>query len=107
MSSCTPGPAEVGRLLRALGTYGRDEIWLRATRVYQLSGQPDQASFEAVDADGVVLRGRAGLAQRHTLQCLSPMSRVVPGQLVHLRRDGDSVRVEILPVAAMTSIEMS
>lgn len=105
MSNCTPGPAEVGRLLRTLGTYGRDELWLRAIRVYQLSGQPDQASFEAVDADGLVLRDRAGLTHTHTLQCLSPVSRVAPGQLVHLRRDGDGVRVEILPVTA-TTIQM-
>ena len=105
MPCCSPGPAEVAHLLGLLGLYGRDEICLRAKRVYQLSGQPDQVSFEVVDVNGVMLRDPKGLLLCHTLQCHSPEACVGPGQLVLLRRDGNGVQVDILPRGAMIAAQ--
>jgi hypothetical protein len=99
MPTCSPSARETERLLRLLDAYNRDELWLRTEQVYALAEQPGQVRFAVVDADGTEVADRSGVVRPHTLQVYAPAAKVVPGQVLQVRRDGTGVRVQILPVA--------
>jgi hypothetical protein len=100
MVLCALSPVGIPRLGRMLDSYDRDVLWLRVINVFGLQGQPDQVTFEPVDAAGRVLRDRSGLKRRHTVQVSAALPRLVPSQLVSLARDGGTVQVRVLPADA-------
>jgi hypothetical protein len=95
MPACCPSVREVERLLGILAVYARDELWLRVHHWYHLAEQPDQVWFAAVDGTGRPLYDRAGRTRPHTLQLHSSELDLVPGLLVHVRRAGPGVTVQI------------
>jgi hypothetical protein len=93
----SPSEREVERLLQLLQAYDREELWLRVRQYYRLADQLDQVCVDVVDEAGQTLVDRAGRTCLHTLQVVSPMPSVDPGQVVALSRDGASVRIDFLP----------
>jgi hypothetical protein len=95
----SPIARETERLLGLLLAYDREELWLRARQLYQLSDQASQLWVDVIDADGIAVPDRFGRVRTHTLQIETARLQVVPGQLVRLRRDGEGVSVQVPPPA--------
>jgi hypothetical protein len=88
--------AHARRFQGVLEHYHRPELRLRVTHVFKLEGQPDQVTFEPVDAAGRVLRDGAGITRRHTFEVAAPLTRLRPSQLVSVARDGEGVRLQVM-----------
>jgi hypothetical protein len=89
-----PTPADQARLDQ------RDELWLRVIHLYALQTQPDQVTFDAVDAAGATVANRSGMTQLHTWQVLPHDVCLFAGDRVYVHHHGDGVRTKLVPRAA-------
>jgi hypothetical protein len=87
-------------LLDLLQAYDRTGAWLRIWQRLDFTGHPDQVWLEVVDAKGALLADRSGRRCTHTLEGDAPWLPAIPGQSVHLRGEGESVWLHLLPVAS-------